>query len=554
MLLLPVEFCNFIFIKNIKMKTRLLLSILLLLSIFNVYSQQIPFNFSTDADSFIGFDGSSFAFRTDLPSSSSNRGGQFFNSGSNASQGFYIDLNQPIVLSEDNKVFTLLFYSFDPNNHNILLKLEDDANTNVEVKTTFGVPSPSDWTTVSFDFSNAQNSSNGNTIDASGSYSRITLLIDEGTTTPGTYIIDDISNGSISEPPTNPNEIDVVYNDLVWSDEFDINGAIDTDNWFHQTQLPAGGNWFNGEQQHYTNRIENSFVENGFLNIVAIFEGRIADGEGFTDQGETKEYTSARLNSKFAFTYGRVDVRAKLPFGDGTWPAIWTLGKNINEDGAYWDNQGFGTTNWPATGEIDIMEHGLGAVNHVSSALHTPCGGCFGATMNFQSYVLNDVANTFHVYSVNWSPEKIVFLIDNIPFYTYNPADKESAAGTWPFIEDQYLLLNIAMGGIAGTPDPNFIESSMVIDYVRVYQNSSLSTEDFSANTFSVYPNPSKNIINIKGNTTINNIKLYNMLGELVLHKKGNVDTIHVSKFNRGIYILKIQSDNSLESKKVYIN
>jgi beta-glucanase (GH16 family) len=121
---------------------------------------------------------------------------------------------------------------------------------------------------------------------------------------------------------------------LVWADEFDTDGAVNPNNWFHQTQLPASGSWFNGEEQHYTNRIENSFVNNGFLNIVAI-------KESFTDQGETKQYTSARLNSKFAFTYGRVDVRARLPFGDGTWPAIWTLGKNISEDGAYWENQGF---------------------------------------------------------------------------------------------------------------------------------------------------------------------------------------------------------------------
>ena len=154
--------------------------------------------------------------------------------------------------------------------------------------------------------------------------------------------------------------------------------------------------------------IENSYVDNGFLNIVAI-------KESFTDQGETKQYTSARLNSKFAFTYGRVDVRAKLPFGDGTWPAIWMLGKNINEDGAYWDNQ-FGTTGWPVCGEIDIMEHGLGAVNHVSSALHSSCDGCFGSTMNYSAMEINDVANNYHIYSVNWSPDQITFLVDGIGF------------------------------------------------------------------------------------------------------------------------------------------
>ena len=88
----------------------------------------------------------------------------------------------------------------------------------------------------------------------------------------------------------------------------------------------------------------------------------------------TKNYTSARLNSKFAFTYGRVDVRAKLPIDLGTWPAIWMLGKNINENGAYWDPV-FGTTNWPACGEVDIMEHGIFPsedIDYIGSALHTP--------------------------------------------------------------------------------------------------------------------------------------------------------------------------------------
>jgi len=109
---------------------------------------------------------------------------------------------------------------------------------------------------------------------------------------------------------------------LVWSDEFESEGAINSENWFQQTQLPNGLSWYNGELQHYTDRIENSFVEGGVLKIAAI-------KEPFTDQGQTKEYTSARLNSKITYKYGRIEIRAKLPFGQGTWPAIWTLGKNI---------------------------------------------------------------------------------------------------------------------------------------------------------------------------------------------------------------------------------
>ena len=340
------------------------------------------------------------------------------------------------------------------------------------------------------------------------------------------------------------NAIDVEYTHLVWADEFDIDGAVDSSNWFHQTQFPIGNSWFNGEEQHYTDRIENSFVDSGFLNIKAI-------KENFTDQGETKSYTSARLNSKFAFTYGRVDVRAKLPFGDGTWPAIWTLGKNVNEDGGFWDSS-FGTVNWPACGEIDIMEHGLGLVNHVSSALHTSCLGCSGNTMNTQSMAISDVANNFHVYSINWSPEQITFLIDGVGFYTYNPTVKN--ASTWPFFADQYILLNVAMGGIAGTISPNFTESGMIIDYVRVYQNTALSTDEINAYAFKVFPNPASTQINITANQTIDKVELYNIIGNLILDKSVNVNKLEVSSLNKGIYLLKIYSETKEIIKKLVIN
>jgi len=250
---------------------------------------------------------------------------------------------------------------------------------------------------------------------------------------------------------------------LVWADEFNGNGAINSDNWFHQTQLPAGGNWYNNEVQHYTNRTDNSYVSDGTLKIVA-------KKESFTNEGYTKPYTSARLNSKFAFTYGRIDVRAKLPIEAGTWPAIWMLGKNINEDGGFWDDS-YGTTPWPACGEIDIMERGIfpnesDPINFINSALHTPC--CNGGNANGGGIVASDVQNEFHIYSVNWSPDEMTFLLDDVVFYIYNPTVKD--ADTWPFTQDQYILLNIAMGGIAGAIDPTFTESTMEIDYVRVYQ------------------------------------------------------------------------------------
>lgn len=272
-------------------------------------------------------------------------------------------------------------------------------------------------------------------------------------------------------------QVDVVYNNLVWSDEFDNNGAINAIKWHHQTQLPNGNSWYNGEVQHYTNLITNSFVSDGKLTIKAI-------KEPYTNQGVTKQYTSARLNSKFAFKYGRVDIRAKVPTNQGTWPALWLLGKNVNEPGGFWQPQ-FGNTNWPACGEIDIMEHGITPSqpqNYIQSAIHTPSS--FGNTVNHGGTIASNLGNEFHVYSMNWSPFQITFLLDGVPFYTYNPAVKN--ASTWPFDAEQYLLLNIAMGGVAGNIPASFTQASMEIDYVRVYQNTEPDNQPPTAFTATV--------------------------------------------------------------------
>jgi beta-glucanase (GH16 family) len=244
-------------------------------------------------------------------------------------------------------------------------------------------------------------------------------------------------------------------NVLLWSDEFDTDGPIDATKWFHQTQLPSGGSWYNGEIQHYTNRLDNSYVSNGVLSIVG-------KKEAFTDQGHTKQYTSARLNSKYAFQYGRVEVRAKLPTGVGTWPAIWMLGKNIIEAGGYWTDT-YGTTSWPACGEIDIMEHWGWNQNYISSAMHTPSS--YGGTINHGGQTIPTASSEFHVYELDWNADRMIFSVDGLTHYTYNPEVKD--ASTWPYDAPQYFLLNIAIEpGVAS----NFIESTMDIDYVRVYE------------------------------------------------------------------------------------
>ena len=243
--------------------------------------------------------------------------------------------------------------------------------------------------------------------------------------------------------------------ELVWSDEFNIDGAIDSSKWFHQTQLPSGGNWYNNEEQHYTDRLENSYVSNGILNIVA-------KKEEHTEQGHTKQYTSARLNSKEVFKYGRMVIRAKLPSGTGTWPAIWMLGKNINEDGGYWDTS-YGTTAWPACGEIDIMEHWGKNQNFVQSAMHTPSS--YGGTINHGGQNIPTASSDFHEYELDWNAERMIFSVDGVVHYIYNPSTKNACE--WPYDAEQYFLLNIAIeqGGA------DITETAMEIDYIRVYQN-----------------------------------------------------------------------------------
>lgn len=243
---------------------------------------------------------------------------------------------------------------------------------------------------------------------------------------------------------------------LIWSDECSIDGSIDTSKWFQQTKLPTRKSWHNNEIQHYTDQIENSFNDSGYMHIVA-------RKETYMDQGVTKEYTSARLNSKFAFTYGKVEVRAQMPNGEGTWPAIWMLGSDHKSKGSYWYGRVKGTKRWPDCGEIDIMEHWGTKQDYVSSAIHTPSS--YGRTQNKGGRDVQNVSTEFHIYALEWTPEKLVFSIDDTIHYTYNPEIKNEK--TWPFDKDLYILLNVA---ILPSISEDFTESPMIIDYVRVYQ------------------------------------------------------------------------------------
>ena len=231
------------------------------------------------------------------------------------------------------------------------------------------------------------------------------------------------------------------FTKLVWSDEFNTDGAPDATKWNYD--LGKGDNgWGNNEKQNYTNSATNVIVQGGNLKITAKKE---ASGGA--------EYSSARLktDAKFAFTYGKVEVRAKLPIGVGTWPAIWMLGQN------------YATKPWPACGEIDIMEHVGKNQDVILSTLHYP--GHSGGEGNTGSKTIPNVSTEFHVYKAVWSAASVTTFVDDVQIHSV-PND-----GSLPFNSDFFLILNVAMGGnLGGTIDAAFTQSSMEIDYVRVYQ------------------------------------------------------------------------------------
>jgi len=228
----------------------------------------------------------------------------------------------------------------------------------------------------------------------------------------------------------------------VWSDEFDGN-ALNTDWWTHE--LGATG-WGNNEWQNYTNSTENSFVKDGFLTIKAI------------KNSYNNTYTSARLitKGKKEFTYGRIDIRAKMPVGKGIWPALWMLGGNIS------------TVGWPSCGEIDIMEY-LGhdslttyGTVHYNDGGHKYIGGNKKTTSD-ESY-----NQKFHVYTIIWQENSIDWYVDYKKYFSVNNSTIKFDAFRLP----QFFIFNLAVGGNwPGYPDATTkFPQTMVVDYVRVFE------------------------------------------------------------------------------------
>jgi licheninase len=240
---------------------------------------------------------------------------------------------------------------------------------------------------------------------------------------------------------------------LVWSDEFDRAGLPDSSRWRYDV---GGHGWGNKELQYYTaERMENARVENGLLII-----------EAHREKWRNSDYTSARLLSRTNWTYGRFEVRAKLPSGRGTWPAIWMLAtRNI-----------YGEHYWPDNGEIDIMEHVGSDPDLVHSSIHTRAYHHSIGTQKTASLNIPTARAEFHVYAIEWTPAEIRGFIDDQLYFTFaneRRADPEADFRQWPFDQPFHLLLNMAVGGTWGGNkgvDESIWPQRLAIDYVRVYQ------------------------------------------------------------------------------------
>jgi beta-glucanase (GH16 family) len=256
----------------------------------------------------------------------------------------------------------------------------------------------------------------------------------------GTYTVNVTAKGAGGQTISKSLQVTVATAlGLVWSDEFNTNGAPDPAKWGYDL---GGGGYGNNELEYYTNRPENVIVENGVLKIKAIKENYNGSA-----------YTSARLLSKdkFAFKYGKVEVSAKLPAGVGTWPAIWMLGSNIS------------TAGWPACGEIDIMEHRGSELNKIFGTLHYP--GHSGGNADGNTKMISNATTAFHKYSLDWSASAIKIYVDDQLIHTV------ANTASLPFNQDFFFILNVAMGGtFGGTVDPNFTNATMEVDYIRVYR------------------------------------------------------------------------------------
>lgn len=252
---------------------------------------------------------------------------------------------------------------------------------------------------------------------------------------------------------------------LVWSDEFNYEGKPNSAKWGYDYGFIA-----NQEKQYYVDSLKNARVENGHL-IIEVHEEIIANKDynnpavkewaKYIREIDSAKYTSARITTEglASWQYGRIDVSAKLPKGRGMWPAIWMLSDNRKEIG------------WPESGEIDIMEHVGYDNNTIHGTIHTKAYNHLKGTQKGKTIFIDNPNESFHVFSLEWTPEKMDFILDGV---VYNRIINEhQTTAEWPFDQKFYLILNVAVGGMWGGQkgiDNSIFPQQMVVDYVRVFQ------------------------------------------------------------------------------------
>ncbi len=252
---------------------------------------------------------------------------------------------------------------------------------------------------------------------------------------------------------------------LVFQEEFDKDGPVDKTKW--TIDIGRGNNgWGNGESQYYTDNAKNLYIKDGKLHIVALNE-KAPDHEKEHVSGAVfgRDYTSAKITTKGikSWTYGRFDIKARVPKGFGTWPAIWLMPDSYTEG-----------ESWPNCGEIDIMEHlgkHEGTIHH---SLHT-------GKYNFQDHDTQykivvdgiDATSKSVLYSIEWTEDYVEFFLDNKSVGKLSKGQENRTTDYlgWPFDKPFYLIINLAIGGYWGaTIDQSIFPAVMEVDYVKIYQ------------------------------------------------------------------------------------
>jgi beta-glucanase (GH16 family) len=318
----------------------------------------------------------------------------------------------------------------------------------------------------------------------------------------------------------------------VWCEEFNYTGPVDSAKWRHQV---AGGGFGNQELQYYTSRSQNAIVDGEKLIITAIKENYL-----------NHAYTSSKIWTQGVknFKYGKFEMRAKLPATGGTWPAFWMMPKTI-------DYPGYATVpiqrGWPNSGEIDILEYVGNNPTTILGTIHTgKYNHTTGTQIGFSRSVPN-LSTSFNVFTATWNEYTISWFVNGLRYgsTTFNPGQNTDVETylAWPFDQEFYLILNLAIGGgLGGTVDPNFVSDTFEIDYVRVYQRDYVTGDTQN-------PLPIRDLEAVRRTATSTyllwtkatdnmQVKWYNVYIDGVLAHKVSLNTIKLSGLTPGVDIL----------------